>query len=366
MNSGASAFKISLLSLGTLAASVLSSVAQVVPDPIANDIFLGFRIAGQPDGYLVRLGNYTSYFRNVAEGTTVSIPVNGINADLTAKFGASWSTNTNAYWGIFGSSLAGEGPLLFASRERVTPSNASEAWPTMTQAKRNIVGGSVAAVIQNIGGYRSRQATANNPVGTFQPAPDASGNGNESNYIYQTTPNIDFSSESGWSIEGNFALGASSTVLDLYRVGSESTLRVGYFTITSAGVVSFTRQTVVTPPANADTDGDGVSDALEDIAGTSKTNPSDFFRVQSATIVGGFPSLSFTPAANRTYKLYYSETLLTGSWIEITSAAPSPPTTIARYVTGGSPPSNFAFGDSDPVRRAKNKGFYKVEVSLNP
>ncbi|MBX3739757.1 MAG: hypothetical protein KF712_02100 [Akkermansiaceae bacterium] len=366
MNSGAISAKAILLSLGTLAASVLTSIAQTVPNPVANDIFLGFRIDGQPDGYITRLGNYTTYFRDIPEGATVTLSVTGIGADLSAKYGPNWSENPNARWGIFGSNFAGNGPLLFASRERTATSTATSPWPALRLDLRELVNGNINAVLQLTGGYRGRTATANNAVGTFQPPPTSS-DGFESNYIHQTSPGVDFGPQSGWEIEGDFANGPNSTVLDLYRVGGESTLRVGYFTITSSGTVSFTRQSTATPPVvDADTDGDGILDSLEDIAGTSKTDPTDFFRVQGTTLTGNHPAFAFKPAANRTYKLFYSETLLAGSWQEITAASPAPPTTIARYVTNGTPPASFSFSDQDPVRREKNKGFYRIEVSLNP
>ncbi len=366
MNSGAISAKAILLSLGTLAASVFASIAQTVPNPVANDIFLGFRVDGQPDGYITRLGNYTTYFRDIPEGTTVTLSVTGIGADLSAKYGAGWSSNPNARWGIFGSTLAGEGPLLFASRERTATSVPTSPWPTMNGNFRNLAGGNISAVLQQTGGYRGRTATANNPLGTFQTPPTGT-DGFASNYIYQTAPSVDFGAESGWNIEGDFADGPNSTVLDLYRVAELSTLRIGYFTITSSGTVSFTRQSTATPPVvDADTDGDGILDSLEDIAGTSKTDSADFFRVQGTTLSGNYPAFVFKPAANRTYKLFYSETLLAGSWQEITAASPTPPATIARYVTDGTPPATFSLSDEDPVRRAKNKGFYKIEVSRNP
>ncbi len=366
MNSGAISAKAILLSLGTLAISALTSVAQSVPNPVANDIFLGFRVQGQPDGYLTRLGNYTT-FRDTAEGTTITVSVTGIGADLSGKYGSDWSNNPNARWGIFGSSFAGQGPLLFASRERTATSVPTSPWPTMNVNFRNLAGGNIDAVLLQVDGYRGRTATANNPVGTFQPPPTPGSDKFASNYIHQTSPSVDFGVESGWNIEGDFADGPNSTVLDLYRVGELSTLRIGYFTISSSGTVTFTRQSTVTPPAeDIDTDGDGILDSLEDLAGTSKTDPTDFFRVQGTTLVGNHPAFAFRPAANRTYKLFYSETLAAGSWQEITSATPAPPVSIARYVSNGTPPTSFSFSDQDPDRRAKNKGFYRIEVSRNP
>jgi hypothetical protein len=367
MNSGAFSAKAILLTLGTLTTSSLISVAQTVPNPVANDIFLGFRVEGHPDAYLTRLGNYTTYFRDIPEGTTVTLSVTGIAADLSGKYGAGWADNPNSRWGIFGSNLATPGPLLFASRERTATSVPTSPWPTLKENLRTLTGGNVSAVLQNTGGYRGRTTTSNNPAGTFQPPPASGSDSLASNYIHQTAPGVDFGAESGWTIEGDFGDGPNSTVLDLYRVGETSTLRIGYFTITSSGTVSFTRQSTVTPPlVDADSDGDGILDSLEDIAGTSKTDPTDYFRVQGTTLTGNHPAFAFRPAANRTYKLFYSENLATGSWEEITSTSAVPPTTIPRYVSNGTPPTSFSFTDQDPVRRSKNKGFYKIEVSRNP
>lgn len=365
MNPGATATRTALLAIGAFTFITASVRAQNVPDPVAHDIFLGYRISGSPDAYLVRLGNYDTYFKNLSEGTTVTLTgVGGVGADLVSKYGSDWHSNPDAHWGIFGSSLAAQAPLLYASRERTAPASPSEPWPILATDKRNIVGGYLSAVIQGNEGYRSRTHTLNSTVATFQP-PAVNLSAFEANYIFQTSPAVDFGAESLWNIEGDFAAGAGESVLDLYRVGGTSVLRVGFFSISSTGTITFTRQTTVAP-ADVDTDGDGILDSLEVLAGTSPTNSSDFFRVQSTTVAGGNASLTLKPAANRTYKLFYSETLLSGSWTEITAAAPSPPATIARYVTNGSPATTFSFNDADPVRRAKAKGFYRIEVSLNP
>lgn len=366
MNPGTIATRTLVTAFSALTLLTSASVqAQNVPNPVAHDLFLGFRVSGNPDGYLVRLGNYDTYFKDIGEGSTVTLTgIGGIGADLVSRYGSDWHTNPDAHWGVFGSSLAGQAPLLYASRQRTTPGTPSQEWPTLPIDKRNIVGGHITSVLVLSEGYRGRAHTENSTVATFQP-PTVNVLSRESNYIYQTSPSVDFSASSQWNIEGSFANGAASNVLDLYRVGSTSVLRVGFFSISSTGTVTFTRQTTVTP-VDGDTDGDGIPDSLEILAGTSPTDPTDYFRVANTSVSASSSSFSFKPAANRTYKLFYSESLASDSWTEISAETPNPPTTIARLATSAAPPTELVFSDPDPVRKARPKGFYRIEVSQNP
>ena len=115
-------------------------------------------------------------------------------------------------------------------------------------------------------------------------------------------------------------------------------------------MVTFTA-TSTAPPANTDTDGDGQTDAQEVAAGTSPTNGSDFFRVQSVQPTANNITVRFNSAANRTYSIEYSETLAAGTW------------QIVGTHTSGASGTLVEFLDTDTVRRSKPKGFYRVQVT---
>ncbi len=147
----------------------------------------------------------------------------------------------------------------------------------------------------------------------------------------------------------NFGGGISGTALDLYRIAGSGVTRVGSFTISGTGIVQFTAPT--TPPVNVDSDGDGFLDSQEILAGTHPNNATDFFHVRSLTGVPGGAGLAFNTIPARIYQILYSESLSTGSWEPI------------QTVTGGASPALFQYTDTDPVRKARAKGFYKVSVS---
>lgn len=362
MKPEATSSRTALLALAAITLTLpLAQAQQTVPNPAANDIYVGFRSADplQNRSYLVYLGNFTTLFNTVGDGTSISLSLGNLGADLSSEYGSDWFSNPNLRWGIFGTNKADQGPLVFGSRERSSPGNPAAPWNAVTDlTKRNLVGGNITSVLESLGGYRGRTSTANSTVATFQT------NANEaSSYNFQVAPaGADFGGTTDWtSIEGSFAPD-SSKALDLFRVGN-SVIRVGTFTITSGGTISFSKGGATNP--NADTDGDGRLDVDEVLAGTSPTDPTDFFRVQSAVKTTGNAALTFKPAANRTYKLEYSPDLTAGSWVEITSATPSPPTTLPRYVTTGTAPTSYAFQDTDPLRTANAKGFYRIVVSAN-
>ena len=151
----------------------------------------------------------------------------------------------------------------------------------------------------------------------------------------------DFGSTSGWdSIEGDFGAGASGTVLDIFRIAKSGVTFFGTLTISSSGVITFTLPTV----APVDNDGDGFFDFEEALAGTSDNDGSDFFRVSSVITGTSSVSLSFNSIPARSYKIYYSEDLA-GPWELIATVASGP------YV------------DTNAVRTARPKGFYKVAVT---
>lgn len=320
-----------------------------VPDPVTGDVFLAFRAGSGQGGstsYIVKLGVDTQ-FTLAAAGS--SFDVSGLGAiadDLTATYGDGWNTRADLFWGIFSFRPNNGNPILYGSRERTQANVRSTAWPALSQQSRSTTANNISPVIQGIGGYKSRLSTVNSPVATLQPnSADAS----SYNKQVATAGTSDFGSLSQWSsIEGSFGNGEAGTILDLHRIGSSGVTTVGSFSISSAGVVHFTN--VVPTAPNTDTDGDGITDDNEALAGTNPNDASDFFRLQSVAPAGDGVHVNFNVIAARTYTVEYSQTLAIGSW-----------ETVGTYAATGAAPHTFL--DTDAVRRSRSTGFYRVRVS---
>lgn len=342
--------KTSLVLAAGFALSVLPSLAGLVPAFVEGDIFVGFRATSDPgssESYLVKLGNDSTSFNSSG-----ALILGNLGNDLSNEnhYGAGWSSRTDISWGIFGLRNSTTDPILYVSRPRTSSATPANPWPTLTLSKRQATANQVNSVIQSgTGGvgsspsYIQLSATTNSTVAGFQP------NGiGSSSYKWQVTSNsaTDFGSTSSWTnIEGASASGVTATVLDVFKIqrvsGVETVSLFGTFTISGSGVITFTKPTV----APVDKDKDGYYDFEEALAGTSDDDPSDFFKVSSITNSAGSTVLSFPSIASRIYKIYYSQDLSAGSWVLIDSVSSGP------------------YTDTDPVRTARGKGFYRVAVT---
>lgn len=204
--------------------------AAAVPNPQSGDIFLGVRSAAGEDSYLVKIGTYSQLT------SSQSFSLGNIGADLVSKYGANWHTREDLFWGIFGRS-GSVVTTLYASKARPDAGTQSVPWPLLTATARNSTASQVLSVLEGTGGYRGRQATANSAVATFQ---ENTSEASSYNKQVATAGGTDFGSLSQWSsIEASFADGASSALLDIYRIGSSSVGYPGYFSISTSGEVSF-------------------------------------------------------------------------------------------------------------------------------
>jgi len=331
-----------------LALAAESTFATSVPAPANGDIFLAFRASGgdgAAESYIVKLGPSTSFLTAPSGSSFTVSGLGDISSDLTAKYGPTWNTRGDLFWGIFGLS-SGVSPQIYGSRQRNPPITVATAWPALDTISLNTTASQINSVLNGNYGYRVLDATANSAVAAFQ-----SNAANTSSYNYQVASagTTDFGSTSAWaSIEGNFASGTSATVLDLFRIASAGVTRVGNFTISNAGAVQFTALPSSVP---VDSDGDGVSDADEALAGTNPNDPNDLFRVQALSRSAAGTGVSFKTIPARTYLIYYSPDLAASAWQLIATIA------------GGASPATIEYVDSDPVRVARPTGFYKVAVT---
>lgn len=244
-------FRIAAVALASLAAGAATGWSAVVPNPQQGDIFIGFRASGGDGGstsYLINLGS-SLQFRNAAPGTSFSLnSIGNIFNDLVAIYGDDWSTRADLSWGVFGHTTSASS-TLYASRSRVDINTPAAAWTSLTSTALNSVDSQIGAVIDNINGYRGRDATANSPVATIQPNFAGSASYNQQVATPGTT---DFGSLSQWtSIEGTFANGASGTVLDFFRLSTGGVSNLGAFSINNNGVITFTASAVPEPSTYA-------------------------------------------------------------------------------------------------------------------
>lgn len=331
--------------LSTLTVLSLSphGTAAPVPVPAIGDVFAGFRASdgeGAAASYLVKIGSDLD-FRNAPEGASFEVAgLGGIGADLAATYGANWHSRSDLHWGLFASRVS-VNSTVYASRARFNGQPAA-TWPALGQAARNATAQTIVDVVQGLNGYAGSEATANTPAATLQVNSTS-----DSSYFKQvaTPGTTDFGSLSQWtSIEGNFGTGATAAALDFFRIAGTGSALVGTFSIDASGVIRFTAPsaTVIT-----DSDGDGVSDADEALAGTNPADGSSLPQATLTVLANGVRIQGNAAAANQTYTLEYSPSLTAASWIPVTTHSTGAGAAVLDFV------------DTDAGRRAAG-GFYRI------
>ena len=240
-------FRSALATLASTALALSVSFAAIVPAPVSGDLYLGFRAAGGVGGstsYIVKIGQDT-VFRNATAGSSFTVTgLGNIGADLTATYGAGWNNRADLFWGVFGVRPS-VNPVVYGSRARTDLSVAADSWPELDSTSRNATSSQITSVLESIGGYKELEATSNSSVAAFQPNSSSASSYNKQ---VATAGTNDFGSLSEWtSIEGNFESGTSGTALDLFRIGSLGVTRVGRFTLSNTGALTFQASGGVTP-----------------------------------------------------------------------------------------------------------------------
>ncbi len=242
-------------SLMLIAASLGLSSNASAATYVAGDIFLGFRIDGGTQDYLINIGQASLY--KSPSASTFTVPVGNIGADLSTVFGSNWNSNSAVHWAVMGTNTntttttAGEtGRTLYASKAELTFGVQETPWNRGASGTQS---GPASKLMGMAGtaGYQGGTATANSPVGVIQNVSDSA-----SYASYQpggTALNSGGISFAYWNptIEGDFGAGAGLAALDLFRMapGSSSLSGeyLGTFTITNAGVLSFNTSPVPEP-----------------------------------------------------------------------------------------------------------------------
>lgn len=338
--------------------------AAIVPNPAEGDLFLAFRADQEPGkgkSYIVKIGQDSLY--KVGGSFSVS-GLGSIAADLVDTFGSDWNTRADVHWSVFGERVASNATsTVYASRERVSSTLPSTPWPSLNHQARTATSTWISSVVNGIYGYRGSDATANSAVATVQDPGQArfsnyatqtdsrAKNGEDGASVPLTAGTTQFGGLSRWdhkngSIEGDFEAGTAGSFLDLYQISPAGVSRLGTFSISDSGVLSFSLITEV--PGSLDTDGDGATDLAEIKAGTSTTDATDYLHIGSFVSTPSGPQVTASTVAGKAYHLEYSEDLQ--SWFPIA------------YQPAGEEATPFDFVDTDVVRRSKAKGFYRLTV----
>lgn len=224
--------------------AVITPFAQAqTPSYTNGDLFLGFRASGGTGAtqtYLVNIGQAATY-RDAAEGSSFSLSIGNIGADLTATYGATWFDRADLFWGIVGgispTAVAGDNPnTLYASLEQQPFGIVSNPWDRRSGSQQGSTNTQISGLKNSFvsGNY---SVTVNSSVAAIIPTADAN------SWEDFNDGALSFGAWNG-GIEGSFDNGTEGSALDLHRMATSPTPGLdgtyeGTFTINDAGSVSF-------------------------------------------------------------------------------------------------------------------------------
>ena len=232
---------VAILALASSAFLATSALAQNVTFS-SGDLILSFRDGGKKgttavNNLEVDLGSAASF--NFSSAATIT---QFNSADLTTVFGSSWNTDSTLRFSIAGSDTTTAYNLYLSN-----PSNGF-TMPTLggTVAQAGIVGHIYTAT-------GSTALTASNNSTELAATTSTS----YSSAIYNVNKTYGastYNSDYNFSLPGSTETLVSSTgsvTTDLYKLSSGSTVDLGTFSLSSAGVLSFTPQAVPEPSSYA-------------------------------------------------------------------------------------------------------------------
>ena len=160
------------------------------------------------------------------------------------------------------------------------------------------------------------------------------------------TPLIEFTYDDGdgWPRESDG--GGRSLV----RVDSETDSDLSVAGSWTVGVDKGTPGSVsaIDPPVTDDSDGDGMSNEAEVLAGTDPNNPNDVLRVTALMRAPGGVDLSWASVVGKTYAIEYSELLKSDGWESVGEAVAEGAVT--------------TYEDVEASRTQIGEGYYRVRV----
>jgi len=238
-----------IFAVALLAGLALVSRADVVDN--IGDLTLAFRGTGVSNDLAVSLGAASTFETYTPGVHTIYAGGGALGLDLVSGFGATWNSNatTNVKWGVFGSVLAGAGPVNGSADDTL--------WSTVKTAQGGLSRAS-AGIQDNpsgtIGGWaygtvNGAGSTANNTQATLQS--NAAGAGGYTDNI-TTGGTLNFGPFFGYfnaNIE-NTTLGTSNR-LDLYKLapGSGTGTLLGFFTLGNDSSLTFTVPAAIPEPS---------------------------------------------------------------------------------------------------------------------
>jgi hypothetical protein len=280
-------------SLAFALALVPAALLAAAPTFTQGDILMGFRATGGDgvaDTYVVNLGSAAT-FRDAT--STVTPTIGSIATDLAAIYGTEWRSRTDLFWGIAGSPsnavpVNGDAArVIYASRAETSPGTPLEGWTGLNSTIRGEISSDMQTMTSITTGFRSYQATANSAFAVSQGTSDPSSWAAFMAGGSQTQGQLDFDAFS--DIE---ALPAQS--LSLFRMASSTAGSYeGHFTISNAGVVTFTpaASTGVTYTTWATTNAGGQAQDL-DFDGDGVSNGIEFFMGENGSTITANPQIS--------------------------------------------------------------------------
>lgn len=286
-----------LLAVSALTAS--HGMAQTTTTYSPGNLLLGFRQIAQNSDYLVNIGPVS------ALSSTTTFSLGDIATDLGEVFGPGWATDSQVFWSVSGSTglfMVGSDPTRTLYATRQDPPGGS-AIPWNTAASQGATDGKMQGMAT---AYKGKLSSANSPVGLIQNNIDTALNNAYASYQpgggNTGSGNLAFGYFNP-SIEGNSASGIASTSLGFFRMqqmASTPATRLGTFTISSSGVLTFTLASnayaswIAGYPSltgnnaldTADPDHDGMTNCVEFILGSDPTKSGDTNRPGAALNAG--------------------------------------------------------------------------------
>jgi hypothetical protein len=98
-----------------------------------------------------------------------------------------------------------------------------------------------------------------------------------------------------------------------------------------------------------DTDGDGVDDAYEAMAGTNPRSDTDYFHILSIHKSAGGDAVTWSSVAGKQYSLYMSTNMMSNPFL---------PVLMQTYVATG--------GTVTATNNSAGKAFYRINLDINP